>query len=64
MKHLMLFLILTVSAYATYHLTPAAPRGRALRWITYHGLRLAALLLIVALVAAAAYYLPSSTLLS
>lgn len=63
MRFAFLILIITVICYVLYQSTDAAVRKNAIKKITYHGIRLIALVAALALIMAAAYYLPVSSIL-
>lgn len=62
MKHLLLLLFLVIVGYAAWSAADKKVRKVVVSDLTYHGLRLGALILLLLLVVAAAMNLPSSVL--
>lgn len=62
MKHLLLLIVLVVIGYGLWAASDAKQRQSAKATITYHSLRLGALILLLLLLVAAAVNLPSSVI--
>jgi len=63
MKHALILLIILISAYIAFNITPSEERNSALRVITKHALFIGAIILLVLVVLAFASYFPASSLI-
>lgn len=63
MRVMFLLVVLAIALYVIYQLLPKQDRKAAMRFLTFHGVRVFGIVVLILIIAAAAYYLPVSQLL-